>query len=637
MRRNILLIEPNYKNKYPPIGLMKISTYHKKLGDNVTFFKGDLKDFVFDQIYEECFNKLEAIDEKVHWRIIQDQIKKFIKTKESEILSNKDLLKSNYLPLIKDCLEYYRAYFIKGKYKKEPKWDRVYITTLFTFYWKITIETINFAKIFVKDIKELKVGGVMASLLSEEIERETKVKPIKGLLDKPRMLDAFSSMIIDNQPLDYSILDEINYNYHGIDSYYTYMTKGCKNNCPFCAVPKIEPEYKSKIPTIKKFNQVKKIYGDKQNLILMDNNVLASPEFSEIVKEIKKMGFYKGATYIEPNQLEISIRNLKDGLNDKAYIKRSFNLIHNLMTKLTGTVAQYFYDTLDEYSLLQFNTATKDNLLLSYSKISEIYERYRNKTPKLRYVDFNQGIDCRKVTDKNMKVMSELPIRPLRIAFDDIRLKKLYIEAVELAAMYGIKEFSNYILYNYHDTPEDLYRRLKINTSLSQRLGVHIYSFPMKYIPVIGELSKNRDYTASKWNKKFIGAIQAILNVNKGIVAPPSKNGKGRSFFNKAFGNNIKEFKELLYMPETFIIYRKLFEVDLGYTGKWQESFNALNRKEFNLIKPIIEGNDFSNYETIIKNSKLLKILKYYSIKRDDVEGTNNILEIKNKYDRYLL
>ena len=45
--KKVLLIEPNYSNKYPPIGLMKLSTYYKNLGGwEVTFFKGDLKMFV---------------------------------------------------------------------------------------------------------------------------------------------------------------------------------------------------------------------------------------------------------------------------------------------------------------------------------------------------------------------------------------------------------------------------------------------------------------------------------------------------------------------------------------------------------------------------------------------------------------
>src|SRR5262245_6771524 len=40
---NILLIEPGYKNKYPPLGLMKIATYHGPYGkkDNVRFIKGE--------------------------------------------------------------------------------------------------------------------------------------------------------------------------------------------------------------------------------------------------------------------------------------------------------------------------------------------------------------------------------------------------------------------------------------------------------------------------------------------------------------------------------------------------------------------------------------------------------------------
>ena len=53
---NILLIEPNYKNKYPPLGLMKISYFHRKiLHDYVRFTKGPLPDSVgeiqWDHVY----------------------------------------------------------------------------------------------------------------------------------------------------------------------------------------------------------------------------------------------------------------------------------------------------------------------------------------------------------------------------------------------------------------------------------------------------------------------------------------------------------------------------------------------------------------------------------------------------------
>ena len=52
MNRQILLVEPNYSNKYPPMGLMKLSTYYKNLGDHVSFFKGNLRDLVLSDTYE---------------------------------------------------------------------------------------------------------------------------------------------------------------------------------------------------------------------------------------------------------------------------------------------------------------------------------------------------------------------------------------------------------------------------------------------------------------------------------------------------------------------------------------------------------------------------------------------------------
>ena len=59
MNRQILLVEPNYKNKYPPMGLMKISTYYKNLGDHVTFFKGDLRELVLDDTAEIVIQKIQ--------------------------------------------------------------------------------------------------------------------------------------------------------------------------------------------------------------------------------------------------------------------------------------------------------------------------------------------------------------------------------------------------------------------------------------------------------------------------------------------------------------------------------------------------------------------------------------------------
>src|SRR3990167_6218186 len=124
--RHILLVEPGYKNKYPPLGLMKLSTYHKLKGDYVQFIKGCTKNLSY------------------------------------------------------------------------KKWDRIYISTLFTFYWNITIKTIRHYLDFVKQPSDIYVGGVMATLLDKEIESEIGVHVISGLLNKPGMLDYGDKLRIDD-------------------------------------------------------------------------------------------------------------------------------------------------------------------------------------------------------------------------------------------------------------------------------------------------------------------------------------------------------------------------------------------------------------------------------------------------------
>ena len=78
---------------------------------------------------------------------------------------------------------------------------------------------------------------------------------------------------------------------------------------------------------------------------------------------------------------------------------------------------------------------------------------------------------------------------------------------------------------------------------------------PIRRTTDMGEdYSHNRDYIGKQWNRKYIRAIQAVLNSTKGKI------GKGTSFFRKAFGENIEEYHKLLEIPETMIIYRYFFE-----------------------------------------------------------------------------
>lgn len=634
---NILLLEPKYKNKYPPIGLMKIATYHRLLGDRVEFFKGDLNDLVLNKLVENCTVELAVIFSEGAWGLFKNDIRKFIKTKKVEFIANLPLGNSSIQSIqIINCLNNYSSIFRQKRTELYPKWDRIYVTTLFTFYWKVTVEAIHYAKNLIINQEQLFVGGVLASLLEKELETETGIKSHAGLLDKPGMLDPENplarDLIIDNLPLDYSILDEIEYEYPTGSAYFTFMTKGCTRKCAFCSVPILEPTYKPKIETIDKFFEIKRMYGEQQNLLLMDNNVLASPNFPEIIQEIKDMGFHKGATFTEPNQYEIAITNLRSGLNDKAYTRRIFRLLQQIKPRLKAANKLLFLEALAKYELDDFDYLTKQAIIDSYTLLSPIYEKYRSKSPRLRYVDFNQGTDARYVTDELMKLMSEIPIKPLRIAFDYWGMKDKYEKAVRLAGKYCIGELSNYILYNFKDTPEELYKRLEINVNLSEELGMPIYSFPMKYIPLFGEEAKTRDFIGNKWNKKFIRAVQSILNVTKGIVAP------GRNFFDRAFGKNLTEFEELLYMPEAYIIYRKAFE-EIGLTQEWRALYRTINSTEKELVKNIIQANSFSNIPTVLSEESLA-LLSHYAIKRDDIkvyQGLDiNYKSLKTEFDQLI-
>lgn len=632
MNRKVLLLEPNYKNKFPPIGLMKLATYFKLRGDDVVFYKGDMKDFLINDITNDCVDKLKQLDGSINWKLRADRIATFIKYRKKSDLDKIGLEDSEYAILLYPWLEHFKNFYHKKEYIKHPKWDWVGVTTLFTFYWKITIETIEFAKLLVKDKKNLMIGGVLASIQPKEIEEATGIKPHCGTLHTPyKDIDEDNPYIIDELPLDYSILDEIDYEYPDSGAFYSYSTRGCIRHCAFCAVPILEPQYQSYLPLKERIERTRRLYGDQQNLLLMDNNVLASENLAEIIEDIRSCGFTPGAKYVEPNQYNLAIRNLRLGMNDRAYIRKSWKLLKELneMRSLNEEARTFIYRVREENGLLHVNTCTKEALIKTYKDFAPYFEKkYAKQKGRLRYIDFNQGVDARLFNDERVSLLSRIPVRPLRIAFDDIKTEKAYTKALSMSVNAGMKDFSNYLLYNFKDTPQDLYHRLRVNVDLCETLDVSIYSFPMKYHPIRNEHSHDRDYIGEHWNRKYIRAIQAILNATKGKI------GRGVSFFEKAFGRNEEEYMELLIMPETFLLFRFFFE-HLGYTQQWREAMSELTDAEREELYPIIFKNDFNHIDELTENEKFRHILKFYKNYRGDIADHNSeLFRLKQKFDQ---
>ncbi len=619
MSRRVLLIEPNYKNKYIPSNLMKLATYFRFVcGDDVRFFKGDLKRFGAQLLLEKFF-AVDCYDVPILFRPPEDKSEpaKLFGRHEKFLLDYIRTGKKSLLDVVPNLRgdffyeEFLNELHTRFKCEDFPTFDIICVNSLFTFYFDVTVATMNYAKKFLSRGGKIFVGGVAATLVPKFFERETGIKPHIGLLDKPDDLGKQDDVIIDTLPPDYSILDEIDYKYPAADAYLTYTTRGCIRKCTFCAVSKLEPQYKDHVKIFEQLKRTDELFGAKRNLLLMDNNVLASAKFDEVIDEIIACGFGKGATYLPPDEYAITLKNLRAGFNDRAYVRKMIRLYDELEKKLPENLSGEFFSAREKNFLLCVPSATKEKIFDFDDVARPLFEKYFKRNKLARYVDFNQGLDARLLDEHKMARLAELNIRPMRIAFDHIEQRDIYEQAIRLAAKYGVRDLSNYLLYNFNDTPEDFYMRLRINIDLCEELNVAIYSFPMKYCPIDDpNYFRNRDFIGRHWNKKFIRAIQAITNATGGKV------GRGRTFFEKAFGKNLDEFRELLWMPETFIIYRAKYEDTL--TKLWRENFFALDDDERAEAENFIAANKFADEDiAAVASEKIRDVLKFYTVRRN--------------------
>ena len=134
-------------------------------------------------------------------------------------------------------------------------------------------------------------------------------------------LDEFSEELyaddLDGKPIedlvpDYDILDQIDYHYPVRDAYFAYTSRGCIRKCHFCGVPKLEGAQRDTESLTDLVRAIDELYGPKKDLILMDNNVVASPRFKEIIAEIRDLGFTPGRQAPAPQGMRVPVQRRVD-------------------------------------------------------------------------------------------------------------------------------------------------------------------------------------------------------------------------------------------------------------------------------------------------------------------------------------
>lgn len=219
---NVLLVEPDYRSKFPPLGLFRISTFHKSRGDHVIFTRGN----------------------------------------DGQLCS--------------------------------IAWHRIYVSSLYTWELPRTIETIKFYSRSLHATSSIIVGGIAATLMPEYIKKHVQCKIVTGLLDTPNRLGK-GTAAIGKLPPDYTLLERSTYQYTPSDAYFVRASKGCPRRCSFCAVPQLEKEFGSYQDLRRQVSDVQRTHGDKQMLVVLDNNILGLDNFEDIVRTIADLGFQANA------------------------------------------------------------------------------------------------------------------------------------------------------------------------------------------------------------------------------------------------------------------------------------------------------------------------------------------------------
>ena len=236
----VLLLEPSYRNKYPPLGLMKIASYHKSRGDKVRFIKVG---------QEEGLALSEPAD-----RVYLTTLFSFEWKRTSEAIDF--ALMAAFGQPERVFVGGIAASLMREEFVKQPQWAGVRF-----------------------------IAGLLDGPPAQSLQLTAGEAGAEDLSSQP----------IEERVPDYGILADTDYAYPLHDAYFGYASRGCIRKCHFCGVPKLEGGQKEMPPLANLVNGVAEAHGEKKDLILMDNNITASARYKEVIAEIRDLGFAKGA------------------------------------------------------------------------------------------------------------------------------------------------------------------------------------------------------------------------------------------------------------------------------------------------------------------------------------------------------
>ncbi len=179
-----------------------------------------------------------------------------------------------------------------------------------------------------------------------------------------------------------------------------------------------------------------------------------------------------------------------------------------------------------------------DNNILGESHWRDVLDELKGLDVE---VDFNQGLDARLVTDEVATALKGIRLPTIRLAYDFLGMRDGVRRAVTLLKAAGLtnrrfRHICCYVLYNYKDTPDDLFERVR------DLLAWGVSAYPMRYQPLSGEYAFEKDsYVSPSWTLERLDMVAAARRVIGFGGAFPPYDGlvnkfKDASGFDEAFG-----------------------------------------------------------------------------------------------------